>query len=71
MFGLCRLFPVWPSDADGGVGDLGRWGEVAGTFVAGLGFIWLRHRSGSLLAPILAHAGTNSIPFAVARVVAR
>ena len=35
-------------------------------FVAGLGFIWLRHRSGHLIAPVFAHIATNSIPFAVA-----
>jgi uncharacterized protein len=36
-------------------------GAVAVTFVAGLVFCWLRTRSGSLLAPILAHWATNSL----------
>jgi membrane protease YdiL (CAAX protease family) len=69
-FGLWHLFPVWRSYDNVGVGDLGRWGAVLGTFVAtfvaGLGFIWLRHRSGHLIAPVFAHIATNSIPFAVA-----
>lgn len=69
-FGLWHLFPVWRSYDDVGVGDLGRWGAIIGTFaatfVAGLGFIWLRHRSGHLIAPVFAHIATNSIPFAVA-----
>ena len=75
LFALWHLFPVWQRYDDVGVGDAGRWGEIAGTFVAtfvaGLAFIWLRHRSGSLLAPVLAHVGTNSIPFAVAWLLAR
>jgi membrane protease YdiL (CAAX protease family) len=33
---------------------------LVATFVAGLVFCWLRLRSGSLLAPFLAHAGANS-----------
>ena len=43
---------------------------VAGTFVvttiAGVGFLWLRTRSGSVVAPMLAHLATNSLTFAVA-----
>ena len=70
LFGLWHLFPVWNSYSDVEPTDLNRWGSVAGTFVAtfvaGLGFIWLRHRSQHLAAPILAHIGTNSIPFALA-----
>ena len=34
-------------------------GAVATTTVAGLAFSWLRQRSGSLLAPMLAHLATN------------
>ena len=69
-FGLWHLFPVWRSYDDVAFGDLGRWGTIVGTFVAtfvaGLGFIWLRHRSGHLIAPVFAHVATNSVPFAVA-----
>ena len=34
--------------------------------VAGVGFGWLRVKSGSLLAPVLAHIATNSLTFAIA-----
>lgn len=69
------LFGLWhvvPAATGGGVGD----GDVAvpllavGTFlattVAGAGFWWLRDRTGSLVAPMLAHLATNSVTFAVA-----
>lgn len=36
-------------------------GAVLVTTVAGVGFCWLRLRSGSLLAPILAHWATNAL----------
>lgn len=36
------------------------------TTAAGVGFEWLRRRSGSLAAPALAHLATNSVTFAVA-----
>jgi membrane protease YdiL (CAAX protease family) len=41
-------------------------GTVAITTVAGIGFAWLRLRSGSLVAPVLAHIATNSLAFAAA-----
>lgn len=41
-------------------------GAVAVTFAAGLVFAWLRLRSRSLLAPVLAHAATNGLGLAVA-----
>jgi membrane protease YdiL (CAAX protease family) len=70
VFGLWHLFPVWRSYDNVGFGDPGRWGTIIGTFaatfIAGLGFVWLRHRSGHLIAPVFAHTATNSIPFAVA-----
>ena len=75
VFGLWHLLPVWRG---GGAGDLGGGGSIgavagtfAATFVAGLGFGWLRQRSGSLVAPICAHIGTNSLTFAAAWFVAR
>lgn len=46
-------------------------GAVAVTFVAGLVFCWLRLRSGSLLAPLLAHCATNGVALAVAWFVQR
>ena len=44
-------------------------GHVALTAVAGLGFRWLHERSGSLLAPVLAHAATNVAGYLAARLV--
>jgi membrane protease YdiL (CAAX protease family) len=41
-------------------------GSVAVTFVAGLVFCWLRLRSRSLIAPVLAHFATNGLALAVA-----
>lgn len=35
-------------------------GSVVASTVAGAAFSWLRHRSGSLLAPALAHVATNA-----------
>ena len=46
-------------------------GTFVATFVAGLGFAWLRERSGSVIAPAAAHLATNSVAFAVAWAVAR
>ena len=54
---------------------LGRLALVAGamvsTFIAGLVFAWLRVRSASLVAPVIAHLSTNGVAFTVAWVVAR
>jgi membrane protease YdiL (CAAX protease family) len=41
-------------------------GSVAVTFVAGLIFCWLRLRSRSLVAPVMAHCATNGLALAVA-----
>jgi membrane protease YdiL (CAAX protease family) len=41
-------------------------GAVLVTSVAGLAFCWLRLRSGSLVAPVLAHAATNGLALTVA-----
>ena len=41
-------------------------GSVAVTFVAGLVFCWLRLRSRSLIAPIMAHVATNALALTVA-----
>ena len=41
-------------------------GSVAVTFVAGMVFGWLRLRSQSLLAPVLAHLATNGVALTVA-----
>jgi membrane protease YdiL (CAAX protease family) len=41
-------------------------GTFVATFAAGLAFCWLRIRSGSLLAPALAHLATNTVALTVA-----
>jgi membrane protease YdiL (CAAX protease family) len=41
-------------------------GSVAVTFVAGLAFCWLRLRSRSLIAPVMAHVATNGLALTVA-----
>ena len=41
-------------------------GAIAVTFVAGLGFCWLRLRSRSLIAPVLAHAAIDGLALTVA-----
>ncbi len=41
-------------------------GAVAVTFLAGLAFCWLRLRSRSLIAPVMAHVATNGLALTVA-----
>jgi uncharacterized protein len=41
-------------------------GSIAVTFVAGLVFCWLRLRSRSLIAPVMAHAAVNGLALTVA-----
>jgi membrane protease YdiL (CAAX protease family) len=65
LFGAWHLPPIWSNGAL----------ELVGTFVAttaaGVGFSWLRRRSGSVLAPMLAHLGTNSSTFALSWATSR
>ncbi len=41
-------------------------GSIAVTFTAGLAFCWLRLRSRSLIAPVMAHVATNGLALTVA-----
>jgi membrane protease YdiL (CAAX protease family) len=41
-------------------------GAVVATFLAGLVFSWLRLRSGSLVAPVMAHVATNGVALVAA-----
>jgi membrane protease YdiL (CAAX protease family) len=41
-------------------------GSIAVTFIAGLAFCWLRLRSRSLIAPVMAHVATNGLALTVA-----
>jgi uncharacterized protein len=65
LFGLWHIPGVW----DDGVGAVA--GTVLATSAAGVAFAWLRLRSGSLVAPILAHVATNSVAFVLAWWLAR
>ena len=65
LFGLWHIKGVL-HDPSGGIAVGAVVGTVLATTVAGIGFGWLRVRSDSLLAPILAHVATNSVTFAVA-----
>jgi membrane protease YdiL (CAAX protease family) len=76
LFGLWHIVPTLHtmSDnravagaADGIAGEaLVVLGSVTVTFVAGLIFCWLRLRSRSLIAPVMAHLATNGLALAVA-----
>ena len=75
LFGLWHIAPTLGRELSGDsrpalqtVGAV--VGAVAVTFIAGVVFCWLRLRSRSLLAPILAHLGTNGVALAAAWVVA-
>ena len=67
VFGLWHVFPAWRA-AEGAALD--RFAVAAGTLaattIAGAGFVWLRTRSDSLVAPALAHLATNSLAYAAA-----
>jgi membrane protease YdiL (CAAX protease family) len=65
LFGLWHVKGVL-HNASGGIAVGTVIGTVIATTIAGVGFGWLRVRSDSLLAPILAHIATNSLTFAIA-----
>jgi membrane protease YdiL (CAAX protease family) len=76
LFGLWHIAPTLHTMSDNravagaaaGVGGevLVVLGSIAVTFVAGLVFCWLRLRSRSLIAPVLAHVATNGLALTVA-----
>jgi membrane protease YdiL (CAAX protease family) len=80
-FGLWHVLPTLHNmatnqgAADAAGSTLSKLGIVAGTVaattVAGLAFCWLRRRSGSLLAPWMAHTSINTLGFAAARLIGR
>ena len=67
LFGLWHLEPVL-TNTHGGATQVALvgLGTVAATSAAGAAFSWLRLRSGSLLAPILAHRATNTLALVAA-----
>ena len=76
LFGLWHIAPTLHTMADnsavrGVSGSAGGQvlvvlGSIAVTFVAGLVFCWLRLRSRSLIAPVMAHVATNGLALTVA-----
>ncbi|MFN8040354.1 MAG: CPBP family intramembrane glutamic endopeptidase [Acidimicrobiales bacterium] len=76
LFGLWHVLPTLGTSAGNALasGVLDRpgglalvvAGNVAATFAAGVAFCWLRLWSGSLVAPVLAHLGTNDVAFVIA-----
>jgi membrane protease YdiL (CAAX protease family) len=78
MFGFWHVLPTLDTLDTNPAGDLFSGivglalaivGAVAGTMLAGLGFLWLRLYANSVAAPILAHIGTNSAAMLGALVV--
>jgi membrane protease YdiL (CAAX protease family) len=71
LFGLWHIPPAL-NDASGksGAATFGVViGTIAATAFAGAVFAWLRVRSGSVVAPMLAHLATNSFAYAAALTV--
>ena len=76
LFGLWHIAPTLHTMTDnhvfrGASGSTGGrvllvLGAIAVTFVAGLAFCWLRLRSRSLVAAVIAHAATDGLALAVA-----
>jgi membrane protease YdiL (CAAX protease family) len=76
LFGLWHIAPTLHTMSDNHVfrgaaaGVAGQvllvLGSIAVTFTAGLVFCWLRLRSRSLIAPVMAHVATNSLALTVA-----
>jgi membrane protease YdiL (CAAX protease family) len=71
LFGLWHVPPVWNTANGSTVARIGAAiATVIATTVAGVVFCWLRLRSRSLVAPMLAHVATNSVTFVVAWMMA-
>lgn len=80
LFGLWHVLPTLSALETNPAGDLlggltGATSAVAGgvtvTFLAGMGFAWLRFRASSLLAPILVHAAINSTSYVAGWLIVR
>lgn len=79
-FGLWHVLPAWNlSDTNQGIADVvgsGALGTaatvtfgVAGTALAGLWWCWIRYRSRSVLATVIAHTAANSVGYLLAYAV--
>ncbi len=80
LFGLWHILPTIETLDTNPAGDLfngvaglvvAALGAVVGTAIVGLGFLWLRLRANSTIAPILAHIATNSFALLAALFVVR
>ena len=80
LFGLWHILPTIDTLDVNPAGDLfdgiigvavAAIGAVGGTAIVGLGFLWLRLRANSTIAPILAHTATNSFALFAALLVVR
>lgn len=80
LFGLWHILPTLntlETNPAGGMLDgftgiaLAAVGSVIGTAVAGFGFLWLRLRANSTVAPVMAHIATNSFALLAALFVVR
>lgn len=69
LFGLWHIAGVILSTPGAGAAALAALGTLAATSAAGLVFAWLRVRSGSLVAPALAHLAVNAMALVVAWVI--
>ncbi len=65
LFGFWHLVPALSgANGESGAATVGVVvGTIAVTSAAGVAFAWLRLRSGSLAAPVLAHVATNSLAY--------
>lgn len=82
LFGLWHVLPAWnlneANEVAGEVFGSGAIGTattvlfgVVGTTVAGLWWCWIRYRSRSILATVLAHTASNTIGYLLAYAVTR
>ncbi len=80
LFGLWHILPTLDTLLTNPAGEsidsipevaLALTGGVAGTALAGLGFLWLRLRANSTVAPVMAHIATNSFALLAALFVVR
>ncbi len=69
LFGLWHLDPILTGPGSPSHRSAVALGTFVATTIAGVGFAWLRLRSGSLVAPIMAHIATNSVSLVAAWMV--
>jgi membrane protease YdiL (CAAX protease family) len=69
LFGLWHLGPAWPGADAVGIGRA--IGIVAATAIAGVVLHLVKRRSGSLVAPMIAHWATNGAALAIVWLMAR